>query len=107
MTLHDNEDDARPDVHAFAQGHVALLLTESILNVLVERSMLTAEDACSAIQTAAEVKMNLAADLGEPNERTQAAIDALFRMMDSIASTIEPSARDYAKEEWERQVEPD
>lgn len=50
-----------PDAH----GQASLLLVESILHALVERRVLTPGDALTAVQVAAEVKLDLAAHSGE------------------------------------------
>lgn len=56
---------AEPDAH----GQAALLLTESILHALVEAGVLTATQALSAVQTAAEVKADVATETGESEGR--------------------------------------
>lgn len=56
---------AEPDAH----GQAALLLAESTLHALVEAGLLTAPQALSAVQTAAEVKVDVAAETGESKGR--------------------------------------
>lgn len=98
MSLFDNDDEAaRPTDPAFAQGHVALILAESILHVLVERKVLTVEDAVSALQTTAEVKLAMAAGSGESSAQLQSAIEGLFRAMESFATDLGPMAQRKAK----------
>ena len=86
MSLHeDSSGIGRPIPEPDAHGHAALLLTESLLHMLVERSVLTVSDAVAVLQTAAEVKLQLATETGESSERTQASLDLLFRISDSFA----------------------
>ena len=72
---------AEPDAH----GQAALLLAESILHMLVEQSVLSVADAVTVVQTAAEVKAEVAMHAGESQERMQASLDLLFRISDSFA----------------------
>lgn len=85
MTLHENTSAAGPPTEPDAHGEAALLFAESILHMLVERSVLTVADAVAVVQTAAEVKAELAIDAGESQERMQASLDLLFRISDSFA----------------------
>lgn len=105
MSLYDNDDDAtRPTDPTITQGNVAHILVESILHVLVERKVLTVEDAVSALQTAAEVKLAMAAESGEPREQLQKDVDSLFRIMDSFASDLDPMAQRKARADWDRNL---
>ena len=83
MNLHDPRSDeassARaPDPH----GQAALLIAESLIHVLVERSVLSVEDVVSALQTAVEVKTDTA--VLEPQATANASLDLIFRILDSI-----------------------
>lgn len=62
-----------PDAH----GQAALLLAESILHALVENSTLSAAEAADIVQTAADVKRQVAAMIGESQGRMQASLDLL------------------------------
>lgn len=94
MSLHKNPSDAVPPMgEPDAHGQAALLFAESILHILVERSVLTVEDAVAAVQTATEVKLALATEAGESRERMQASLDLLFRIGDSFAYDL-PRGRD-------------
>jgi hypothetical protein len=89
MPLHEQNSAAggafpEPDAH----GQAALLLAESMLHMLVERSIISVADAVAVVQTAAEVKVQVAAELGESKERMQASIDLLFRISDSFATDL-------------------
>lgn len=73
---------AEPDAH----GQAALLLAESTLHMLVEAKALTVAQAVSAVQTAAEVKEEVATLAGESHERIQASLDLLHRIGASLAA---------------------
>lgn len=86
MSLHENSSDAQPPLQEpDAHGQAALLFTEGLLHMLVERSVLTVADAVEVLQTAAEVKIQVATHAGESKERMQASMDLLFRISDSFA----------------------
>jgi hypothetical protein len=88
MTLEENTGAVPPMAEPDAHGQAALLFAESILHMLVERSILSVEDAVSVVQTATEVKLELATEAGESRERMQASLDLLFRISDSFAADI-------------------
>lgn len=89
MSLHEESSSAkRPNPEPDAHGQAALLFVESLLHVLVERSVLSPADAVTVLQTAAEVKLQLAAEMGESHERMQASLDLLFRISDSFATDL-------------------
>lgn len=69
-----------PDAH----GQAALLLTESLIHTLVENQTLTTADAVLVIETAAEVKVELAAATGESEERKQESLELLANMAASF-----------------------
>lgn len=71
-----------PDAH----GQAALLLSESMLHMLVERRVLTAQEAVAVVRTAAEVKAEVAAEAGESKGRMQASLDLLERIASSFAT---------------------
>lgn len=71
-----------PDAH----GQAALLLAESMLHTLVDRAVLTAAQATSVVETAAEVKVELATSAGESKERMDASLSLLSRIAASFAA---------------------
>lgn len=71
-----------PDAH----GQAALLLVESILHALVERRVLTPGDAITAIQIAAEVKRDLAAQTGEAMAARDESLGLLAAIKQSFAA---------------------
>lgn len=69
-----------PDAH----GQAALLLTESLIHALVDKSVLTIADAIEVIEIAQEVKMQVATLNGESARRIQDSLDLLSKMSDSF-----------------------
>lgn len=50
-----------PDVH----GHASILLVESLIHGLIARDVITVADAVEIVDTAVEVKADIAGDLGD------------------------------------------
>ena len=71
-----------PDAH----GQAALLLTESLIHMLVERGALTSTEAVEVVQTAAEVKVEVAAAAGESAKRMVESLTILEKMRSSFES---------------------
>ena len=69
-----------PDAH----GQAALLLAESTLHMLVESGVLTNQAAITVVQTAAEVKVEMATITGESRGRMQESLDLLSRIRASF-----------------------
>ncbi|MEN2786757.1 hypothetical protein ACFOKI_01340 [Sphingomonas qilianensis] len=67
-----------------AYGQAALLLAESILHALVEIKTLTPDEALSVIDTACDVKIELAADSGESSRRMRESLG----LLQAIAATF-------------------
>lgn len=87
MNLHDpGRGEGLPAAQP-EHGQAALLITESLLHVLVERSILSVEDVVSALQTAIEVKADLSSS-GEPKGPANASLDLIFRILDSIVTDL-------------------
>ena len=76
---------AEPDAH----GQAALLLAESILHTLMEAGVLTNRDAIMTVQSAAEVKVDVAAVTGESQGRMQQSLDLLSRIQASLETDSE------------------
>ena len=66
-----------------AEGQAALLLVESLIHGLVERSVITIEDAIEIVETAEEVMVDLAVDLGTPADSTMALLAAIRQSLES------------------------
>ena len=71
-----------PDAH----GQAALLLTESLIHMLVERGALTNTEAIEVVQTAAEVKVEVASAAGESCKRMKESLTLLAKMQCSFES---------------------
>lgn len=73
---------AEPDAH----GQAALLLAESTLHTLVERDVLTVAEAVAVVETAADVKVEVAEAAGESKARMHASLELLDRISNSFAA---------------------
>ena len=76
-----------PDAH----GQAALLLTESLIHMLIERSVLTTGDAIEVVRIAAEVKLEVATAAGESNRRMQESLTLLGKIQSSFEADQPPS----------------
>jgi len=71
-----------PDAH----GQAALILAESILHMLVETRAVTLHQAIAAVQTATEVKADVAEEMGESSARMQHSLRLLTAIGHSLAT---------------------
>ena len=71
-----------PDAH----GQAALLLAESMLHALVERGLLTSEQAAAVVQVASEVKEEVAETTAESPGTMQASLRMLSRIELSLGT---------------------
>ncbi len=69
-----------PDAH----GQAAMLLTESLIFGLIERSVISVADAIDIVETAAEVKAEIGADLGDSPETLDRSLNLLDAISDSL-----------------------
>lgn len=74
-----------PDAH----GQAALLLAESTLHTLMEAGVITNRDAIRTVQSAAEVKVEVAAVTGESQGRMQQSLNLLSRIQASFETDSE------------------
>ena len=65
-------------------------LVESLMYLLIEKGVLTRNDALSVVQTVAEIQHGVVVEDLKPRLQTQAAIDVLLRMYKSFEA-LEPS----------------
>ncbi len=77
---HAPTEVVEPDAH----GQAALLLTESLLHTLVDRGVLTITEAVEVVQTAAEVKVEVANAAGESTRRMNESLLLLAKMQSSF-----------------------
>jgi hypothetical protein len=88
MTEKTNDNDAapiearrhEPDPH----GQAAMLLVESLIHGLVSRSVISLEEAVEIVEIAAEVKAEIAIDLGDSPE----ALRRSLTLLESISSSL-------------------
>lgn len=69
-----------PDAH----GQAAMLLVESLIHGLVGRAVISASDAVEIVETAAEVKADIAADLGDSPQTLRRSLGMLNAIGDSL-----------------------
>lgn len=86
MPTNDNEDSlpkitpAMPDPH----GHAALLLVESLIHGLIERSIISVVDAIDIIETADSVQVDVADATDGQNEPMWRSHALLTRIAESL-----------------------
>lgn len=74
-----------PDAH----GQAAMLLVESLLHALIARAVINVEEAIEIVDTAAEVKAEVAADLGDSPQTMRhslALLEAISRSLKGEAA---------------------
>lgn len=71
---------AEPDAH----GQAAMLLVESLIFGLIEREAISVEDALDIVEAATEVKLDIAADIGESPETMRRSLSLLAAISDSL-----------------------
>ena len=88
ISINSAKDSTAPPVvvEPDAHGQAALLLTESLIHMLVERGALTNTQAIEVVQTAAEVKVEVASAAGESAKRMIESLVILERMRSSFES---------------------
>ncbi len=97
LPLNDNEAPRR-DAHAGSRvsspdpmGQAALLLVESLLHGLVARSALSVADAVEIVETAAEVKAEIAEDLGDTPAAMRESLALLGAIHASLSIDLPPA----------------
>ena len=68
-----------------------LVLVESLIHVLIERSALTVQDAISAIQTAIEVTTGESIEARGREATPMGSVDRLFRILESLTVDAHPA----------------
>jgi nucleoside-diphosphate-sugar epimerase len=90
QTFNDNEiaraDGPRrdPDAH----GQAAMLLVESLIHGLIARSFISTEDAIEIISVAAEVKEEVAYDLGDSPATMRKSLTILESIRGSLSNDL-------------------
>lgn len=76
-----------PDAH----GQAAMLLSESILHGLIARSIITVPEAIEIVEVAAEVKQEIAEDLGDSKATMRKSLALLSAIRSSLANDVQES----------------
>ena len=76
----DGEDHPLTDGH----GRAALLLVESLIHGLAERSILTVAEAVSIMETALEAQMAITDDAATPTSSMRQASELLSALVESL-----------------------
>jgi hypothetical protein len=73
-----------PDAH----GQAAMLLVESLIHGLIERSIITVADAVEIVESAADVKEEVASDLGDSPANLRKSLIILGSLVESLNHDI-------------------
>lgn len=73
-----------PDAH----GQAALLLVESLIHTLVARTVISVEEAVEVVETAAEVKAEIAESLGDSPDRLRQSLTLLEKISQSLSQDL-------------------
>jgi hypothetical protein len=93
MTNLTNDNDASPTTPARPDpyGQAAMLLVESLIHGLVARSVISTQDAVDIVDTAAEVKVEMAIDIGEAPETLKRSLALIESIGSSLRHDLPPS----------------
>lgn len=69
-----------PDAH----GQAAMLLVESLIHGLVDRQVLSVADAVEIVEAAADVKAEIASDMGDSPETMRRSLTMLAAISESL-----------------------
>lgn len=82
---HNDSKATRPELLGpDAHGQAAMLLVESLVHGLIERSVLTVADAVEIVETAAHVKEEVASELGDSPANLRKSLTILETLMASL-----------------------
>lgn len=84
--MNDNDQSNSPRMWASPDpfGQAALLLVESLLHALIEKKLLSVDEAVVIVEGAAEVKVEIAPDLGDTPEVLAKSLDLLSAITTSL-----------------------
>lgn len=83
---HETASRREPDAH----GQAAMLLVESLLHGLIARSVISVEEAVEIVDLAAEVKAEVAAELGD----SPGTLRRSLALLESISLSLKGDAPD-------------
>lgn len=90
VTNDNHLDTDAPPREPDAHGQAALLLVESLIHDLIGRAVITVEEAIEIVEVAAEVKAEVAAELGD----SPATMLHSLALLESIGRSLKGEARD-------------
>ena len=73
-----------PDAH----GQAAMLLLESLIHALMDRNVLSTEDAVEIVGVAAEVKTEVAEEMGDTPTSMEKSLTILLLILASLKSDV-------------------
>ena len=73
---------AEPDAH----GQAALMLIESLLHGLIEKEVMSSDEVLIVLETACEIKVEIATAEGESRKRIEESLELLHRIRTSLSS---------------------
>lgn len=85
---HDNDQNSGPLGEADAHGHAALVLVESLILSLVDRSVMDANEAHDVVSIAIDATEEIAGDLDMPPASLQHSISLLTNIRHSLPAAI-------------------
>lgn len=95
MTEKTNDNEAAPSGAMLrepdAHGQAAMLLVESLIHGLVSKSVLSVADAVEIVDTAVEVKIEIAMDLGDSPQTLRESVAMLESISTSLRNDIDRS----------------
>jgi hypothetical protein len=88
--MNDNHhmNDKPPGTTLDAYGQAALLLSESTLHALVEKGVLSAADALDIVETARDVTIEIADELGEASQIKHSSLALLSAIAHSLGHDV-------------------
>ena len=93
-TLNDNHSPLASKAHGpDAHGQAAMLLTESMLHGLIARKVISVAEAVDIVEVAAEVKEEVAADMGDTPSTMRQSLALLGSIRLSLKNDL-PDAED-------------
>lgn len=92
MVLRVSNDNSEPDAH----GQAAILLIESLMHGLIGKSVISVADAIEIVDVAAEVKAEVAVELGESRATMKRSLMILKLISDSLRTELADGTVDGA-----------
>ena len=87
-TIKDNQAALRTEEGPDAHGQAALLLVESLIHALIAGAVITVQEAVEVVETAADVKQEIAESLGDSPDRLGQSLTLLQTISDSLKQDV-------------------